>query len=137
MALVMSSVIRRHLKDAEAYVDARETPPPIQFDFKAEEVVGWYRNPPPWEEAYVAFTTSALYIFDGTQQTRVPFDDIMHYEVPESKDESTGVRLRTRDGIAFVRFAGRSGPLGKFSDAFALVGLLRAVVLVNQRKGGN
>lgn len=134
MTLVMSSVIRRHLKDAEGYVDARKAAPPIQHAFGAEEIVGWYRNPAPWEESYVVFTTAALHMNDGAHWRRIRFNDIMHYEMPESKGQSLGIRLRTHDGIAFIRFAGRSGPGGKFSDAFALIGLLRAVVLTNQRK---
>ncbi|XXT14322.1 hypothetical protein WME94_29145 [Sorangium sp. So ce429] len=137
MALIMSSVIGRHLKHAEAYVCMEGEALPVEFDCKGEDVVGWYRNPPPFENDYVVFTTVAVHAWSANGWIRVPFDEIVHYEVPDSKEDSSGVRIRTRDGIRFIRFAGRSGPDGKFSDAFSLVGLLRVVVLVNKRAEAN
>ncbi|WP_433927082.1 hypothetical protein AB3662_29095 [Sorangium cellulosum] len=137
MALIMSSVISRHLKHAEAYVRWEGQAIPVKFDCNGEEIVGWYRNPHPFDGEYVIFTTAAVYAWYVNGWVRVPFDEIVHYEVPDSKEESSGVRIRTRDGIRFIRFAGRSGPDGRFSDAFSLVGLLRVVVLVNKRAETN
>lgn len=136
MALLMYSVIRRHLKSAERYVRIESDPIPIEFDSQGEEVVGWYQNPPPFEDEYVVFTTAAVHARSPAGWVRVSFDEIVGYEAPESKEESSGVRIRTRSGTGFIRFAGRSGPGGKFSDAFSLAGLLRVVVLTNSRLEG-
>lgn len=127
MALMMSPLIRRHMKHAEAFVRHREqTSTCLALDVGAESVVGWYENHAPWEHTRIVFTEEAIYVFEAATRVRIGFDEIVGYELPESKTHSTGVRIRTKDGIRFVRIDGRSGPGGKFSDAFALVGLLHA-----------
>ncbi|MFO0761257.1 MAG: hypothetical protein U0359_32560 [Byssovorax sp.] len=134
MALLMPSVIRHYLKHAESYVSQGTIPLPIDLDAEGEEIVGWYRNPPPFEDDYVAFTTVGIYARAGGVWTRLPFDDIVDYELPQNKEKTNGVRVRAHDGTRFIRFAGRSGPSGKFSDAFILLGLLRVVALANRRR---
>lgn len=131
MALLVYSVVNRHMKNVERF--AKGAALPFAFDGEGEGVLGWYTNPPPFEDDVVVFTESALHAKTRTGWLRIPFEDIERCEVPRSKQESDGVRLRTRTGIAFIRFAGRSGPEGKFSDAFSLVGLLQAVVVANTR----
>jgi len=118
---------------ADAFSDARGASLQIPFDAE-EQLVGWYRNPSPWEESWVVFTDTAIYHGFPDRWDRIPFREVAHCEVPESKSDSTGVRLRTKDGIRFVRIAGRSGPQGRFSDAFMLVNLLRIVVRANLQR---
>jgi hypothetical protein len=115
------------MKQADAFVVHREQYPiPFPLDVGAESVVGWYKNPAPWEHTHIVFTEEAIYVFEAATRVRIGFGEIVGYELPESKTDSTGVHIRTKDGIRFVRIGGRSGPGGKFSDAFAFVGLLHA-----------
>ena len=127
MALMMFPLIRRHMKHANTFmVHSEEHPATLALDVGTESVVGWYENPKPWEATRIVFTDGAIYVCEAATQIRIGFDEIVGYELPESKTVSTGVRIRTKDGFRFVRIGGRSGPGGKFSDAFALVGLLHA-----------
>ena len=127
MALLMYSLIRRHMKQTERFtVCSAEQPLPFSLDVGSERVVGWYDNPEPWKGRRVVFTDGAIYVVDEAALMRIGFDEMTEYELPASKTESTGVRIRTKDGFRFVRIAGRSGPDGKFSDAFTLVQLVRA-----------
>jgi hypothetical protein len=127
MTLAMNSLVRRHMKHADAFIWRREEhPAPLTLNVGAESIVGWYENPKPWEHTRIVFTDGAIYVCEGATQGRIGFDEIVGYDLPESKTDSTGVCVRTKDGSRFVRITGRSGPDGKFSDAFALVGLLHA-----------
>jgi hypothetical protein len=134
MALAASSVIRRHLKGADGFKRYEGGRLPFSFEGAGEDIVGWYQNPRPWVDEYVVFTSAAIYWRMERGWVRVPIDAIDHYEMPKSKSESDGVEIRTFGGeTLFIRFAGRSGRDGEFSDAFCLVGLLRVLVLRNNR----
>jgi hypothetical protein len=136
MALNMSSLIGRHLRHAEGYVRFVEGRGlPVDLDCRGERVIGWYQNPPPFESECVVFSEVAVYISSPMGWVRASFDDIEDYELPEDKANTPGVRIRTRGGIGFIRFAGRSGLNRRYSDAFSLVQVLHMVVLVNRRKG--
>ena len=135
MTLAMTSLIRRHMKHASAFIRRREEhPAPFTVDVGTDSVVGWYENPKPREHTRIVFTDGAIYVCEAATQRRIGFDEIVGYELPESKTDSTGVRIRTEDGFQFVRIGGRSGPAGKFSDAFALVGLLHAFLGATRNK---
>lgn len=134
MALLMYSVVRRHLKHVDAYTEYHGGAIPFGFDPRGEEIVGWYTNPPPWDQSYFIFTDVAIHCHSDDGWTRIAYDDIVQCEMPHTKSDTTGLRIMTKDGIRFIRCAGRSGPCGKYSDAFALVSVLGAVVLANKRK---
>lgn len=135
MALLMVSLIRRHMKQADSFtVCQEEESPPFALDVGVERIVGWYDNPEPWKCSRVIFTDGAIYVDDGSSVMRVGFNEITGYELPASKTDSTGVRVRTKDGFRFVRIAGRSGPYGKFSDAFTFVQLVRAYLGATRNK---
>ena len=129
----MYSVVRRHLSHVESFARGGLADLPFTFDAQGEEMVGWYNNPRPWHGDRVVFTAKAIWYAGPQGWTRVPFDAVVEYEMPASKTDAPGVRFRTEDSIHFVRFAGRSGPGGRYSDAFALVGILHAVVRANKR----
>ena len=92
-----------------------------------EEVVGWYRNPPPWAGTVVIFTSLAVYVGEDGHFTRTALQEIVDYELPKDKVGVMGVRIRSTDGFCFVRMAGRYGPLGKFGDVFNLIMILQVL----------
>ncbi|MEZ4404807.1 MAG: hypothetical protein R3B06_32765 [Kofleriaceae bacterium] len=134
MTLMMPSLVRRHLKQSERFVRSEERdalPPGISIP-PGEALVGWYRNPSPWDGDIVVFTDCALYSKGEGEGLRIAWDEIVDYETPKSKVDVTGVLIRTPGGVAFVRMAGAHGPEGKFKDVFGLVMLLNT--LVNLRR---
>ncbi len=58
---------------------------------------------------------------------RIEFDRIVGFEMPASVASATGLRLRTTDGIRFVRMAGSYGPDNKFKDVFSLTRVLHVL----------
>jgi hypothetical protein len=99
-----------------------------------EGLLGWYRNPEPWDACTIIFTDKAIYSVDDGQIVRIAIADIIDYEFPKSKTEVTGVRVRTRDGFRFLRAAGSFGPEGNQKDAFCLIAVL-ALLAGQQLKG--
>lgn len=141
MALVVYSVVRRHMKltsersftvsDGTSDVPARL---PLTPD---ESVIGWYRNPEPWSTNLVVFTSHCIYIVDVERIDQIPIKDIVGYETPKMKDGVTGVRVITRSGFHFVRVAGRFGPNGNRKDAYSFIMVLRALISGNAQADTN
>jgi len=132
MALVVYSVVKRHMKrtspNAFTVFDGK-TQLPMKLSLgPAESLIGWYRNPPPWENCLIVFTSAALYLLDGENVDRVLLSDLVGYEDPKSKTDISGVRLLTKDGFRFVRIAGCFGPNGNRKDAYSFIMVVRAVV---------
>ena len=101
---------------------------PLQLELDPREtVIGWYRNPAPWEDHVLVFSDAALYSLAPSEFIRLAWKDVMGYQSPESKIDLSGVRVRTPEGFCFVRIAGSHGPEGKFKDAFGLMMVLRAM----------
>jgi hypothetical protein len=94
----------------------------------SEAIVGWYRNPAPWQDVFIVFTSEAFYLADGGQIDRIAVADIVGYEAPKSKTDVTGVRVLTKDGFRFVRIAGSFGPAGNQKDAYSFVMIVRALI---------
>ncbi|HEY2404516.1 MAG TPA: hypothetical protein VGI10_00830 [Polyangiaceae bacterium] len=92
-----------------------------------ESVIGWYRNPAPWQHCLIVFTSEAFYVVDGERTDRIFIGDIVGYEDPKSKTDVTGVRVLTKDGFRFVRVAGSFGPAGNQKDAYSFIMVVRAV----------
>jgi hypothetical protein len=132
MAVLVYSVVRRHMKHTSpgAFTRYEEGAVlPVEFSLgTGETIVGWYRNPAPWQDAFVVFTSEALYIVNGGQIDRVAVADIVGYEDPKSKTDVTGVRLLTKDGFHFVRVAGSFGPGDRRKDAYSFIMVVRALV---------
>jgi hypothetical protein len=99
-----------------------------------ESVIGWYRNPSPWEHNLIIFTSAALYLVDDERVERVALEDIVDYETPKSKTDMTGVRVKTRDGFRFVRIAGSFGPNGNQKDAYSLIMILQVLAHANRER---
>lgn len=118
------------MKNSSAFTTASlEAPLPLGLRLRPDEVVvGWYRNPPPWEDSWVVFTTKAIIYLENERLTYLAIEDIIGYEPPESKTDVDGVRVKTRDGLQFVRVAGRGGQYGQHLDAFSFVMVLRALI---------
>jgi hypothetical protein len=102
-------------------------PLPLSLD-PGEVLVGWYRNPPPWEATIVIFTSLAVYVAEDGRLTRTALEAIVDYQTPADKVSATGVRIRTADGFRFIRMAGRYGPDGKFGDVFNFINILHVLV---------
>jgi hypothetical protein len=143
MALVLYSVIRRHMKATGRYFELKDgrACPVLASLPSGEDLLGWYENPAPWEESFIAFTDRAIYGIERGDVVRIDLADLVGYEAPEKRLDVTGIRVRTRDGFRFLRVAGthaaREGnaealkrvDLGdrRFSDAWSLVQVLHAV----------
>lgn len=135
MSLNTTSLIRRHMKRSPTFIacdDLTSLPLPLSLD-AGEALVGWYRNPPPWESTIVIFTSLAVYVAESESITRTALEAIVEYETPPDKAGVTGVRIRTADGFRFVRMAGRYGPNGKFGDVFNFIMVLQALVLRSKK----
>ena len=132
MPVLVYSVVRRHMKRTSpgAFTRYEEAgAPPLEVALSpGETVVGWYRNPTPWEDALIIFTSEAFYVVDGGRVDRVAVADIIGYEDPKSKTDVTGVRVLTRDGFRFVRIAGSFGPSGNRKDAYSFIMVVRALI---------
>jgi hypothetical protein len=117
------------MKHAEGFVRSAAPPDLGQTaEIPADEgVIGWYRNPAPFDDCYLVFSTDALFLVNSSSTTRVAWKDILGYESPELKGTVTGVTIRTRAGALFVPIAGSHGPGGKFKDAFSLVMVLQGI----------
>lgn len=97
-----------------------------------EDWVGWYRNPPPWEDVVLLFSTRAIYVSEPSGVLRIPVHQVSGYDRLRKGDEVTGVRVVTSEGIRFVRIAGRYGPGDRYQDVFSLVRILK--VLANRAR---
>jgi len=132
IAVLVYSVVRRHMKRTSPgafTMNDGKTAPPVTVELGPDEaLVGWYRNPPPWENSVILFTSSALHVSDGDRIDRVAVEDIVGYQDPKSKSDVTGVRVLTKNGFRFVRIAGSFGPNGNQKDAYSFIMLVRALV---------
>ncbi len=130
MALMLYSILRRNLKNTGRYFEPSqesEQPRPDGLD-EDEVLLGWYRNPEPWENCVLVFTDRAIYSVEPAKSFRLMLNDIEGYETPDSKSQLIGVRIRTSDGFRFLRVAGSTGADGKFRDAFGLITVIQAVL---------
>lgn len=132
MGVLVYSVVRRHMKHTSPgaftrYQDGDVLPVEVTRG-PGETFVGWYRNPAPWQDAFIVFTSESLYVIDGDRMGRIPLADIVGYEEPKSKTDVTGVRVLTKDGFHFVRIAGSFGPYGNQKDAYSFIMVLRALI---------
>lgn len=135
MSVPMLSLIRRHMKRSAAFSpceNVADLPVPISLE-RGEALVGWYRNPSPWEDNVVVFSTLAVYDVNAERVLKTRFDEIVEYETPKDKANATGVRLQTADGFRFVRIGGRHGPNGKFADVFDFLMILQVIVAHRRR----
>jgi hypothetical protein len=130
MALLTYSVVRRHMKQTSGFMlfADGEVPPATLPLLERESLIGWYRNPAPWENSLLVFTSSAIWTVDGAKAERIALKDIVGYEGPGSKDGVSGLRVVTKDGFRFMRVAGCHGPFGKYKDFIGLEMVLRAVL---------
>ena len=136
MALVLYSLLRRHMKHTGRYFEPGGTSeaPNWSGARPEESVVGWYQNPVPWQDCWLVFTDKAIYSLDHGSVMRLSISDILDYEFPKSKSDPGGVRVRTPDGFRFLRATGSFGPDGNQKDAFSLIQVLRALAGRNLRQ---
>ena len=132
MTVLVYSVVRRHMKHTSPgsftrYEDGAVLPMELSPS-PDETIIGWYRNPAPWQDAFIAFTSQALYIIEAGRIDRISVAEIVGYEDPKFKTEVTGVRILTKDGFRFVRIAGSFGPSGSQKDAYSFIMVLRALI---------
>ena len=123
---LIASLVRRHLKHAAGFELAPEGAPPPDGAEADERRIGDYKSACPDGTRALVFTDRALYV-DGTQRQRVPWSEVVDYELPASKRAVDGVRVLTTSGAVFVPMCGERGPTGKFKDAFDMIRLLEAL----------
>jgi hypothetical protein len=128
--LLTDSVVRRHMKGTSNFtlLEKGSSAPfhlPLDLD---EAIIGWYRNPEPWQGSLLIFTSNAIWITEGEKLERVAMRTIVGYEDPETKVGVTGLRVRTSDGFRFMRVAGSYGPAGKYKDFIGLMMVIRAII---------
>jgi hypothetical protein len=118
---LLAALIRRKMRHACGFV-ANEIGDP-------SGVIGWYTNPAPWSHVKLVFTMDELCVcgdqLDGTDERRVKLADIVDFQLPDAPN-ATGVRLITKDGLVFVRMAGRLALDSGQRDVFCLVRVLHA-----------
>ncbi len=129
MTLLVASVVRRHLKNTRGFtLSEGDTKPPAELALApGEALIGWYRNPPPWEHSLLVFTSEGIWTVDGAGGACLAWRDITDYESPGTNEGVTGIRVRTRDGFRLMRIAGAYGPDDKYKDFIGLVEIVRAV----------
>jgi hypothetical protein len=136
MALLIYSLVRRHMKQTSPNaftVFDGSCEPPSKLPLTANEsVIGWYRNPPPWESDVIIFTSDAIYATSKRHIDRIAVNDIIDYETPKADTEVTGVRVLTKEGFRFLRVAGSFGPRGNQKDAYSLIMILQVLAHVNR-----
>lgn len=127
---VIASIICRNLRGANGfYVISASDSLPVEVELRQnEEVVGCYRNPPPWEDCVLVFTTRALLSIQAKQREGIELDDIVGYEEPRSKVDVTGIRVLTKTGFQFIRIAGQGGAHEQYRDAYRLIMMIRAIM---------
>lgn len=138
MALVVYSLVRRHMKRTSpnaftVFDGSNELPLKLSLA-PDESVIGWYRNPPPWEHDLIIFTSKAFYVASGERIERIALSDVVDYETPSSKADVTGVRVMTKAGSRFVRIAGSFGPQGNQKDAYSFIMILHMLAHVNRKQ---
>lgn len=121
------SIVRRHMKRTGRFITFEEAQTaPVAMPAE-ERIIGWYKNPPPWENELVLFTWSAIWISDGFRLVRLPIDELAGYQEPTSKADLVGVSVRMRGGDThFVRVGGTRD--GNVKDAFDFIMALRGLI---------
>lgn len=100
---------------------------PFVFDMEmGEELIGWYRNPPPFEQPLI-FTTHAIYGIEAGHVIKILWPDIFDYELPAAEGDFSGVKIRARTGAHFLRMAGGYGIEGKGKDVFDFIEVLKVL----------
>ena len=128
MTLLTDSIVRRYMKGTSGFVlcDEGKLAPVTVSLADGEVMIGWYKNPTPWDGSSLVFTSHAIWSAEGDTKERIAFGDIVGYESPRTKGVS-GLRVRTKDGFRFLRVAGAYGPSGKYKDFIGLMMVLRSV----------
>ena len=88
MTLLTYSVVRRHMKNTSGFTLCDEgSRPPLNLRLAdGESVIGWYRNPTPWESSLLVFTSTAIWTVEGGAAERIALADIVGYESPGTKE---------------------------------------------------
>lgn len=137
MTLLVYSLVRRHMKrtspNAFTEFDGKAEPPAELLLAADETIIGWYRNPRPWEECLVIFTSEAFYVVNQGRIERLGLSEVVDYETPKSTTDVTGVRIMTKDGFRFIRIAGSFGPNGNQKDAYCFIMILHALAHANRK----
>jgi len=131
---IIRSLVRRHMRDTGAFTPAESTmhaPVVVNLDL-GEELIGWYRNPPPWEQEFVLFTTDAIICADTMGTVRIPISRIVDYDTPTKEPAPTQLWVRTRDETYRIRIAGSHGPQNRFKDIFSLTMLIQALIALSK-----
>ncbi|MHB8420969.1 MAG: hypothetical protein ACYDCL_23100 [Myxococcales bacterium] len=137
MALPMSAVIRRRFKQSKCFFPYTGGILPLEFDARGEQVVGWYRNPPPLEREYIVLTTTALHYRQDRGWVRLSWDAISKQDWTSETKRSVTIRLWDDTGHEHqLRLNGRFGAGGRFLDSFSLRQVIHAVISAKLRAQG-
>jgi hypothetical protein len=124
MALAFYSVLRRNLSSTGRYFEAKDGKdcPIITHIAAGEELTGWYENPEPWQDTFLAFTQQAMYAVKAGNVARIELADVMGFERPAKSLDVMGVGVKTRDGVRFLRVAGTHKAQGRHAEALERIG---------------
>jgi hypothetical protein len=130
---IMGSVVLRNLRTSPFFKRGADTKTAATVALgESESIVGVYTNPVPWEHYRIVFTSNGFHLIDGDWVQAVKWEDIIDYEDPRKDGLLGGVRLETRQGLIFVRMAGRFGSngslVGNLLDTFSMWQILRALL---------
>lgn len=130
MSLNISSLVRRNMKSTGSFAICQndEEYSSVIDLADGEKMIGCYRNPAPWEGVILWFSTEAIYCIEDSSQLKISFRDICSYELPKSKTNVTGLRVRTADKFYYLRMAGCRGPNGKYKDVFNFIMILKMII---------
>ena len=125
MPLVLYSVIRRHMKATGRYLEpSKGVECPVGAKISGDErLLGWYQNPEPWQNCFIAFTDKAIYNVEPREVVRLDLRNIVGIETPKKGTKMSGVRVRTPDGFRFLRIMGAHGVSGKVKASLERIGL--------------
>jgi hypothetical protein len=126
MALLMYSLVRRHMKLTGRYL--HEAPPmawPASVAPDAE-VFAWYQSSSPDKNEALIFSETAVYVVCGDAWRKILWAEIDEYETPE-KANPLGVEIMVKGERILLPAAGKIRE-GSGRDAFSLLQVVRAVV---------
>ena len=71
-----------------------------------EAVVGIYQNPPPWQGSLIVFTDIGMHVLDGKQAIKIPWNEIVDYQVLSPAENPDGIWIQQRQGNRYARVGG-------------------------------
>ena len=128
MAVLVYSVVNRHMKRTSPgaftrFAGAARVPADVKL-VPGETIVGWYRNPSPWEQCLIVFTSHAFYYLE---QLAGPIAAVSGHLLkgpgdPRGGDTRNLLALRMASGATAAVCVNNQAPLGSGTDQVSSAG---------------